>query len=381
MTVVLVVDDRATDRELAATVLGYAGYEVTQAPSGVAGLDAARRRRPDLVITDILMPGMSGYEFVRALREDPDLCDVPVVFSTATYSQEEVRRIAEACGVTHFLPKPSEPSEMVRVVGEVLGLERTLVRPIRSRDVEAEGHRLINDKLVEKYDELQALSAERLLLVDQLLRAHEEERRSLAEQLHDDPIQAIAAVGMRLQMLMRRVHDSETREAIERLHETIQGAAARLRAMVFALVPVELEGQGLAVALELYLAALASEHGLAVTLDDQTGQEAPPATRTLLYRMAQEALANVSKHAAASAVVVTLDECAEGFRVRVRDDGRGFDPEEAVRVRPGHLGLASMRQRITTAGGRLRIESAPGAGATVAITLPAILGGRLAADG
>jgi signal transduction histidine kinase len=376
VSVVLVVDDFPPDLALAATVLGHAGHTVLEADCGETALTVARREHPDLIITDLLMPEMNGYELVREVRDDPTLRDTAVIFSTAVYSQEEVRRIAQACGVTHFLPKPCDPSTMVDVVSEVLGLDRGRVAPIRGADFETERRRLVDGKLVQKIQELDAVDRERIELVDQLLRAHEDERRRLAEQLHDDPIQADVAVGMRLQMLLRRIEDPEIRAAGQRLQETIQAATDRLRAMVFALAPVELEEQGLSVALRMFLANLTAGEPLVATLDDRTAREAPNATRTLLYRMAQEALSNVRKHAKAANVAVTLSEFDGRFSVRISDDGRGFDPYEALRVRPGHLGLAAMQERISTAGGTLSLTSAPGAGATVEITLPATLGVR-----
>lgn len=374
MSVVLVVDGRPTDRELAATVLGYAGYAVLEADSGRTALAAARRQRPDLIITEVLMPEMNGYEFVREVRDDPDLRDVAVIFSTATYAEAEVRRLAEACGVSHLLPKPCAPSRMVSVVGEVLRLERWRAAPTTAAQSEQEQRRLVDDRFAQQSHELEVVDNERIRLVDELLRAHEDERRRLAEQLHDDPLQAVIAVGMRLQTLSRTIEDPAARLAVERLQATIEEATDRLRAMVFALVPVELESKGLAFALRAYLAHLTAGEGLTATLHDRAMSEAPQATRTLLYRMAQEALANVRTHAMASHVTVTIEEAGGQFCVSVRDDGRGFDVDEALRVRPGHLGLAAMRERITMAGGSLRIDSAPGAGATVAITLPATLG-------
>jgi signal transduction histidine kinase len=268
---------------------------------------------------------------------------------------------------------------MVRIVGEVLGLDRRIVAPLRTEVFEREQRRVINDKLVQKITELEEVCAERQLLVDQLLRAHEDVCRQLAEQLHDDPIQAVVAAGMRLEMLMRRLSDPEDREAVERIQVTIRAATSRLRAMVFALVPSELESQGLAVALRAYLGHALESDGLRTTLYDRTTREAPEATRTLLYRMAQEALANVRKHAGATTVEVTIEERAGFFSVRIADDGRGFEPAQALRVRPGHLGLASMNERIALAGGALRLSSTVGAGATVEITLPGELDQRIPA--
>jgi signal transduction histidine kinase len=374
MSTVLVVDDRSADRELTATVLGYAGYRVLQASSGAEALELARGEPPDLIITDILMPRMNGYQLVRELREDPELHSVSVIFSTANYTKDEVGRLAEACGVRHVLPKPCDAATMVSVVGDVLGVEREIAVPLDAKNFEREQQWLLNDKLVEKITELEVVSAERQRLVGQILQAHEDERRRLAEQLHDDPLQAVVAISMRLQSLQRGLHDPEDREAVDRLRLTIQAAIERLRAMVFALVPAELDAQGLAVAMQVYFEQVLSETGLDATLEDHLGPEPPPATRTLLYRMAQEALANVRKHAAASTVRVVLSERAGFYSVKITDDGRGFDPEEGLRARPGHLGLASMKERAMLAGGTLHVASAEGGGATVEIVLPEVIG-------
>jgi signal transduction histidine kinase len=376
LTTLLVVDDRPADRDLAVTVLGYAGYHVLEASSGEAALAMARDDCPDLIITDILMPVMNGYEFVRRLRQDPDLRDVRVIFSTASYTEGEVRLLADACGVTRFLPKPCHPSLMVSVVGEVLGVERQIVAPLHAAHLEREERRLINDKLVQTINELEQVSAERHRLVGQLLQAHEDERRRIAEQLHDDSIQAIVAVGMRLETLARDLDDPSHRERVQGLQLTVRAAVDRLRAMIFALVPVELDTQGLAVALEILLEHRFPAGDVRATIDDRTTREAPPRTRTLLYRMAQEALTNVDKHAAASNVRVTLEERDGFFTVRITDDGRGFDPAQAIRPRPGHLGLASIHERATLAGGSLRLTSTSvgGSATTVEITLPAELG-------
>ncbi len=121
MKSIVVLDDRAADRELLGVLLGRAGYSVHEASTGEEALELARAERPDLVITDILMPGMNGYEFVRRLRSQPDTDAIPVIFCTANYVEGEVRRLAAACGVSNFIAKPSDLATVVDMVGEVLG--------------------------------------------------------------------------------------------------------------------------------------------------------------------------------------------------------------------------------------------------------------------
>ena len=117
---VLVVEDRDTDRLYLTTLLGYGGFTVLEAASGDDGLAAAMVQRPDLVISDVLMPNMDGYEFVRRLRRLPNCTDVPVIFYTATYHEAEARQLAEECGVFEVLIKPSEPEVILARVATVL---------------------------------------------------------------------------------------------------------------------------------------------------------------------------------------------------------------------------------------------------------------------
>lgn len=130
MATILVVDDDPTARDLLSTVLTYAGHRVETAADGAEALQQARARAdgpPDLVIADLLMPTMDGFEFVRRLREEPALNRTPVVFYTASYLEREARNLAHACGVHHILTKPAEPEAILRIVGEVLGIAQAPV--------------------------------------------------------------------------------------------------------------------------------------------------------------------------------------------------------------------------------------------------------------
>src|SRR5690242_10709915 len=117
---ILVVDDRPSTREFLVTLLGYAGYRTHQAANGKEALAAVREHRPDLVISDIGMPRMNGYEFVLNLRTDPTLTQPRVVFLTGLNMEAEARALASACSVLQFITKPVEPQAMLAVVKEAL---------------------------------------------------------------------------------------------------------------------------------------------------------------------------------------------------------------------------------------------------------------------
>ena len=370
MTAVLVVDDRPEDRELLSTVLGYAGYDILEASSGEEALALIRSADPSLMITDLLMPSMNGYELVRRVRSDPETSKTPVIFSTATYLESEVRDLAKACGVTRFIPKPSDPQEIIRIVGEVVGADHEPRPRMVAHEFDREQLRLLNDKLVEKVGELERVSAERQRLVVQLLSAQEEERQRIADDLHDDSIQAVTSVGMRLDMLGRELTDPHQAEAVERLRETMSVCVERLRRFIFELQAPPSNDKALAAALQTYLEQVEKESGVAFQLHASNWRDPHEAARLLLYRLVQEAVHNVRKHASASRVTVHLEGHEDIFMVRVEDDGVGFDPVEGLRVRPGHLGLPSMRDRLQIVGGSMRIDSAPGKGSAVEISLP-----------
>jgi PAS domain S-box-containing protein len=214
-------------------------------------------------------------------------------------------------------------------------------------------------------DALRRSERERRLLVRQLVRASEEERARLAGDVHDDSVQAMAAVGMRLETLKRRLTDPDRVAEVDQLQTTVSDAVSRLRHLLFELRPPALDQHGVAAALRELLDRLDIRSRLGAS-----GFEEPPdELRTILYRVAQESLANVRKHASASNVTVGLESDPAGWRVRVTDDGVGF-ASDAAWLDPTHMGLASMRERAEMGGGSCSVRSAPGAGTTVEVFLP-----------
>jgi PAS domain S-box-containing protein len=218
------------------------------------------------------------------------------------------------------------------------------------------------------HGELERHLAERRALLAHLVNAGEEERARIAMDIHDDSIQAITAAGMRLQILRRRLDDPEQIELLDELEETIRLAISRLRHLLFELRPPVLDNEGLSAALGTYLEEM-DDPNTSYRLDDQLTVQPSPESRTILYRIVQEALTNVRKHAKAAQATVALREVENGFLARVSDDGVGFVASDEEPV-PGHLGLAAMRERAELAGGWLTIKAAPGAGTTLEVWIP-----------
>jgi diguanylate cyclase (GGDEF)-like protein len=155
MANILVVDDSAANRKLLTVLLKHEGHVTLEAADGSDGLAAARAERPQLVISDILMPSMDGYEFVRRLRAEPNLGDIPVIFYTAHYHEREARALAASCGVARVLVKPCPAAEiLVAVERSLSGAPEIVVSPVEE-DFDHQHLRLLTNKLSEKTAALQ----------------------------------------------------------------------------------------------------------------------------------------------------------------------------------------------------------------------------------
>jgi len=155
MATILIIDDRPTNRDVLRTVLGYKSHRVLEACDGQEGLKVARAERPDLVITDILMPRMDGYEMVHNLRADPAIAATRVIFYTAAFLRSEALKLAQACGVSHLIVKPSDPQEILNTVAAVLSDGAMPAAPESNGTFDREHLRLMTDKLAQKVQELE----------------------------------------------------------------------------------------------------------------------------------------------------------------------------------------------------------------------------------
>jgi len=213
---------------------------------------------------------------------------------------------------------------------------------------------------------LTRLDGQRRALLARLVTAQEEERTRVARGIHDESMQQLAFAGMALESLRRRL--PAERDDLARVHGSVRAAMESLRTFLFELAPPLLETDGIAAAIEA-----AAEHAFAGTgvhrsFHSTVGVEPRSECAVIAYRIVQEALTNVRKHADATNVEVQLDADADGVTVRVQDNGRGF--HIGAGGREGHLGLAIMRERAELAGGWFRIGSIPDDGTSVHAWVP-----------
>ena len=231
---------------------------------------------------------------------------------------------------------------------------------------ELRGFGKVTRDMTERRSAQQALTERRRLLTH-LVEAQELERRRIAWDVHDDSIQAMVAVGMRLQLLADRLPPDQ-QPLVSQLEESVRSSIGRLRNLVVHLRPTTIEEHGLVPALSSYLQDVVSGWELETSLTAEMDHEPPTATAITIFRICQEALINVRKHAGATRVDVLLTSRDGGTLVRVSDDGTGFsDPVAPDRTR--HFGLMEMRERAETAGGWWSVTSTPD-GSSVRFWLP-----------
>ena len=196
-----------------------------------------------------------------------------------------------------------------------------------------------------------------------------EERAHLARELHDSVTQALFSmtlVSRSVEMLLDR-DAAAARAQLTQLRDLQREALAEMRALIFELRPGNLEQDGLTRALRTHTAAIQGRIGLPVVVESSLQERLPLAIEEVLYRISQEALHNVIKHANARHVRVEVERTGRAVRLRIEDDGKGFD---ALAVPDGHLGLAGMRARADKIGAQFRCRSDPGQGTTIEVTVP-----------
>ncbi len=398
MTKILFVDDLETNRYLLRTVLTAAGYEMLEASNGVEALDLARRERPDLILSDILMPQMDGFTLCRECKRDESLRAIPFVFYTATYTDPRDEELALGLGAARFIVKPIENGEFLTILSEVLGSYQRGSLPEGQASLEEETvfYRLYNEALVRKLEEKMLALEES----NRSLAASEESLRRLASGVaHElrNPLGVIHNIAYHLnQVLPQTPEPSEehrhAREYLGMLERETQIAVHLISNLLYSTTAPRPDPQPVPVSplVNRLLERFPPPPGVTVRLD--LPADLPPALAEPAHL--EQALANlllnayeampaggelsvISEQSSVTAHSLITDNC---LLITVKDTGPGIPPEalphlfEPLFTTKPHgigLGLAVSRKLLEANGGRLEVESEAGPGAAFALVLPA----------
>jgi signal transduction histidine kinase len=347
---ILIVDDEAPVRRTLQRILQAEGYEVDTAAGLSEAIERLRVRAFDLVVTDQRLPenGMELLQEAQALRPPP----VTIILTGYASIESVIEAIRK--GAYDYLLKPCHPEELKLAVRR--GLEHS--RLTRS-------HALLNE-LRQRERQLQELSKK-------VLTAQEEERRRIARDLHDESAQSMTTLKIMLEMIRKRLPAelSELRKQVEEAEHVAARTLKEVRRVIADLRPMMLDDFGLIPTLRWLIQEFSDRHGIVIVLERiQLGGRLPHEIETVLYRVIQEALSNAVRHSGASRIWIDLERAGDRVMLEVRDNGKGFDPQEPARAPRARFGLLGIRERVAVLGGAVQIDSRPGAGTRLRATLP-----------
>jgi PAS domain S-box-containing protein len=210
----------------------------------------------------------------------------------------------------------------------------------------------------------------RQALASRLVNAEEDERARVAAEIFDGPIQALSELKPRLQVFIQGLADAKESAELTDIAATMDRAIDRLGLVVSELHPPLRDASGLISLVRFMLRELAEFAGVASHLDERIRDELSPETCRIVYRIFNECLINIRKHARARNVVVAMESTTAGILVAVEDNGTGFDVARVDEDPANHIGVQLMRERAEAAGGWYRQESTPGLGTTTRFWIP-----------
>lgn len=403
---ILIVDDEPKNLLVLESVLTDPCYRLVRAESADKALLALMVDEFALLILDIRMPGMTGFELAQLVKGRKKTAMVPIIFLTAYYNEDLHVLEGYGTGAVDYLHKPVNPAILRTKVAVFVELHRknrecgisnrALVAEVTER-LQAEQHlhevnQSLGQRVLERTAALESLRQseqhqkelleqsrameERLRqLSQQVLQAQEDERKRISRELHDVIAQVLAGINMHLASLIPatkgRAHDLcekiiETRHLVAQSMDTVHRFARDLR-------PATLDDFGLIPTLRAYLKEFAQQTGVHTAMKACPSVENVESSgRTVLYRVAQEALTNVTRHAKASRVWVTIDQINDRIRMEIKDDGQGFAVNGTPDAKKNNrLGMLGMRERVEMIGGSFAVESVPGTSTTVRVELSA----------
>jgi signal transduction histidine kinase len=345
MSTILIVDDDPTARETLVAMLDGENYDLRLAKDGIQALELLEQFQPDLILLDVMMPGMDGFEVCRRIRSTPPLAEVPILILTALDDRDSLLKGIES-GADDFLSKPVDRRELTARV-------RTITRLNRYRT------------LMEQRENIRHMA-------ERVVSAQEEERQRISRELHDDLGQALTTHLLALRNLQEDLSlpVEVMFERLQSLHDQSYEILVKIRRLARDLRPPVLDALGLKVAMQTYCTEFTRRTHLPVIFEadaDASLLELPDTYNTTLYRALQEALTNVVKHAQANQVWVDLSVEDDRVNLTVQDNGIGLGKEKSS---SNGIGLAGLRERITIAGGTLNISSAAKRGTVLSAQFP-----------
>jgi two-component system, sensor histidine kinase and response regulator len=361
---ILIVDDTPDNLRLLSSTLTERGYKVRSVINGAMALMGAQAAPPDLIMLDIKMPDMDGYEVCQRLKENPQTREIPVIFISALDEVFDKVKAFTSGGVD-YIQKPFQIEEVLARIENQLTIRRLQVQ-LQSQ----------NRQLQQTQVELeQALAQERSLKQRIEEMAAIEERNRIAREIHDSLGHSLTALNVQMQAVASLLL-ADPAQAQTFLTQAQRLGATAMQEVRESVRTLRADGQ-VEKPLADTIAALAEEFrqvtGITPTVETCLTKPVASAVSKALYRIVQEALTNISKYAQATQVQIRLVmadndrlDRSNCIKLTITDDGQGFDCQQSA----AGFGLQGMQERVAALDGEFCLITSPGAGCQIQVELP-----------
>jgi signal transduction histidine kinase len=344
MNTILIVDDSLPTLEALCSILDDQGYNLVVAHNGAEALEQAMAIYPDVILLDVMMPGMDGFEVCRRIRSTSKLAEMPIVMLTALNDSDSLLQGIEA-GADDFLAKPVDRHELRARV-------RTITRLNRYRN------------LMEQREALR-------IMADRIITAQEQERQRISRELHDDLGQSLTTQMLDIRSLQEDISTSDTAlfKRLQAIYQQSYEISVKVRGIAQDMRPPVLDALELKDAMQMHCEEITRRSNIPIDFEaDSSLPQMPDSYNLTLYRVLQEALNNVVKHSKATHSWVDLTLENKTISLTVQDNGCGFVDKGQSQM--GGIGLAGLRERLTIAGGIFKIDSNSKRGTILVAQLP-----------
>ncbi len=357
---VLLVDDDPKNLMALEALLEPLGQNLLSARSGEEALRLVLSHTFAVIVLDVRMPGMDGFETARIIRGRDQSSHIPIIFLTGVSTEMESAFRGYAVGAVDYLMKPVVPDVLRSKVAVFVELHRknaALASEITER-------KIAEERLRESEGKLRALAA-------RLITIREEERARIAREIHDELGQVLTGLKMDVMWLVKQIQSDQKPllEKADTMRRLIDSTVQVVRRISTGMRPEILDDMGLVAAIGWQTKEFQKRLGIRCRVELPVEQiHLASELSTAVFRIFQEILTNIARHAKAGSVIVQLKISRDRLTLKVADDGTGI-AENAVQARKS-LGLLGMQERAQLFGGEITFRGIPGQGTTVLLSIP-----------
>lgn len=359
---ILIVDDNPVVLFAMSHLLQGAGFAVIEATTGAQAIERAGADSPDLILLDVMLPDINGVEVCRRLKAGADTRQLFVVLLSSIEISPDSQITGLEAGADGYIARPIENRELLARV-------QALLRIQQAEHALRKAHDELEKRVAERTTELSQANGALKALSQRLVDVQEAERRFVARELHDEIGQMVTGLKLVLETTLHPA-TAEEQQGLDEALTLINDLMEQVRRLSIDLRPQMLDDLGLLIALDWHFKRYFKQTGIRVQFKHTPLEERlPTRLETAVYRIVQEALTNVARHARVKEVTVRLWTNPERVGIQIEDAGTGFDPFASSALRPS-TGVAGMKERAELLGGDFTLESQSGAGTRITVELP-----------